>query len=134
MGILSKLTFWKKKDDLGDIGKDLGLDKDMGLDMGEGPSPDLGMGLEQSQPQQPYQKYPSFQQPQQGFQPMQSLQQASQQPSYSSNDNFIASKNLEVISSKLDALRASLDSISQRLANLEAIARGEQENIRRRYY
>ena len=132
MSVFSKLAFWKKKDDLEGLGKDLGIDKDLGLDMGAGPSPDLGMGLETSQ-QQPYQKYPSFQQ-QQGFQPSSLQSQPVFQPSYSSNDNFIASKNLEVISSKLDALRASIESINQRLANIEAIARGEQEDTRKRRY
>ena len=140
MAFFSKLAFWKKKDDFGDLGKDLGLDKDIGMGMGEGPSPDLGMGLEQSQPQQPYQRYPSFQQPQQGFQSAPSFQaqpafqQPPAQPSYSSNDSYIAAKNLEVISSKLDALRASIESINQRLANIEAIARGEQQEQRRKYY
>ena len=128
MGFFSKIAFWKKKDDLGDLGKDFGLDKDLGLDIGQGPSPDLGMGIEPAPMQQPYQKYPSFQQ-QPSFQP----QTVFQQPSYTS-DNYIASKNLEVISSKLDALRASLESINQRLANIEAIARGEQEDIRKRRY
>ncbi len=128
MAFLSKLAFWKKKDDIEDLGKDLGLGKELGLDIGTVPSPDLGMGLEQQQ--QPWQKYPSFQQPQQGFQPVPSLQQ----PSFGSNDNFIASKNLEVISSKLDALRALLESVNQRLANIEAIARGEQQEQRRKYY
>jgi len=127
MAFFSKLAFWKKRDDIEDLGKDLGLDKELGLDMGTGPSPELGMGLEQQQ--QPWQKYPSFQQPQQSFQPAPSLQQ----PSYQ-NDNYIASKNLEVISSKLDALRASLESVNQRLANIEAIARGEQEDTRRKRY
>lgn len=130
MGFFDKLAFWKKKDELEDIGKDLGIDKELGLDIGAGPSPDLGMGLEPAAPQQPYQKYPSFQQPQQSFQSA----PAFQQPSYSTNDNYIASKNLEVISSKLDALRATLESINQRLANIEAIARGEQEDTRRRRY
>ena len=131
MGFFSKLAFWKKKDDLDNLGKDLGLDKELGLDLGAGPSPDLGMGIEPAQ-QQPYQKYPSFQQS--GFQPQPSFQyQAFQQPSYQS-DSYIASKNLEVISSKLDALRASLESINQRLANIEAIARGEQEDTRRKRY
>ena len=125
MAFLSKLAFWKKRDDIEDLGKDLGLDKELGLDMGTGPSPDLGMGLEQQQ--QPWQKYPSYQQPQQNF------QAPAQQPSMS-NDSYIASKNLEVISSKLDALRASIESINQRLANIEAIARGEQEDTRRRKY
>jgi len=134
MSFFSKLAFWKKKDELEDLGKDLGIDKDLGLDIG-GPSPDLGMGVDTNQVQQPYQRYPSFQ-PQQGFQPAPSFQPqpAYQQPSYSSNDNFIASKNLEVISSKLDALRASIESINQRLANIEAIARGEQEDTRRKRY
>ena len=127
MGLFSKLAFWKKKDELGDLGKDLGFDKELGLDIGAGPSPDLGMGIEPAQMQQPYQRYPSFQQ-QQAFQP------AFQQTSSNTNDNYIASKNLEVISSKLDALRVSLESINQRLANIEAIARGEQEDTRRRRY
>mgnify|MGYP001611733731 FL=1 len=130
MGFLGKLAFWKKKDDIDILGKDLGLDKDIGLDLG-GPSPDLGMGIQpemQQQMQQPYQKYPSFQQS--SFQST----PAFQQPSYSTNDSYIASKNLEVISSKLDALRASLESINQRLSNIEAIARGEQEDTRRRKY
>ena len=131
MGFFSKLAFWKKKDDFGDLGKDLGMD------LNQGPSPDLGMGLEPNQQfpqQQPYQKYPSFQ-PSQNFQAPAFQQSPYPQPSQSS-DNYIASKNLEVISSKLDALRASLESISQRLANIEAIARGEQEDTRsrRRYY
>ncbi len=135
MSILGKLAFWKKKDDFDDLGKDLGIDKDLGLEMGSGPSPDLGMGLETNSPQA-YQKYPSFQQAQ-GFQNPQFQSQPvfqQQQPSYNSNDNFIAAKNLEVISSKLDALRATMESINQRLANIEAIARGEQEDTRRKRY
>ena len=137
MAFFNKLAFWKKKDDLDDLGKDLGIDKDLGLDFtSSGPSADLGMGIDtgpQAQ-QQPYQKYPSFQQqPNFQAQPVFQPQPAFQQPSYSSD---MASKNLEVISSKLDALRVSLESINQRLANIEAIARGEQEDTRsrRRYY
>ena len=130
MAFLSKLAFWKKKGDIDDIGKDLGLDKELGLDMGTGPSPDLGMGIEPQQQQQSFQKYPSYQQP--GFQaPSAPSFPGFQQPS---NDSYIASKNLEVISSKLDALRVSIESINQRLANIEAIARGEQEDTRRRRY
>ncbi len=129
MAFFSKLAFWKKKDDLDELSKDIGLGKDLGLDLG--PSPDLGMGIEPVQ--QPYQKYPSFQQS--GFQqqPSYQPQPSFQQPSYQ-NDSYIASKNLEVISSKLDALRATMESINQRLANIEAIARGEQEDTRKRRY
>lgn len=37
------------------------------------------------------------------------------------------SKDIELISAKLDALKASLDTLNQRLANIERIARGEHE-------
>ncbi len=132
MGFFSKMAFWKKKDELDDLGKDLGLDKDLGMDMGQGPSPDMGMDMGSNPTQPSFQKYPSFQQ-QQGIQPSFQPQPSFPQPSYQS-DNYIASKNLEVISSKLDALRASLESVNQRLANIEAIARGEQEDTRRKRY
>ena len=122
MGLLGKLAFWKRKDDFGDIGKDLGIDKDIGLD---GPSPDLGLSMPQQQDPQAYQRYPSFQ-PNQNFQP------AYQAPL--SDSNVIITKNLEVLSSKLDALKATLDSMNQRIANIEAIARGEEQQQRRKYY
>ncbi len=135
MGFFDKLAFWKKKDDLDDLGKDLGLDKELGMDFTSGPSPDLGMGTEPMPAQQQFQKYPSFQQPQQNFQAQPSFQpQTFQQQSYGAGDSYMNSKNLEVISSKLDALKANLESISQRLANIEAIARGEQEDTRRKRY
>jgi len=141
MGFFSKLNPFKKKDDFDDLGKDLDMGKDFGkdfgMDMNQGPSPDLGAGLDMPQTQQPFQKYPSFQ-GQQNFSPQ--MQQPSYQPPFqpsypnAASDPYIASKNLEVISSKLDALKASLDALNQRVANIESIARGEQEDKRRRYY
>ena len=62
-----------------------------------------------------------------------STAQFGQAPRYDSPQQDMTSKNIEVISSKIDALRANLESINQRLANLEAIARGEQDK-RKRYY
>ncbi|MEK6946099.1 MAG: hypothetical protein AABX32_00675 [Nanoarchaeota archaeon] len=135
MGFFSKLNPFKKKDDFDDLGKDLDLGKDFGMD--QGPSPDLGAGLEPlGQPQQQFQKYPSFQGQQNFSSPMQPAYQPPYQPAYPSaaSDPYIASKNLEVISSKLDALKASLDALNQRVANIESIAKGEQEDKRRRYY
>ena len=41
--------------------------------------------------------------------------------------SYIISKELEIISSKLDALRVGIDSVSHRLASLERMARGENE-------
>ena len=135
MGLFSKLAFWKKKDEFESIGlgeKGKGLGSDLA-------APDLGLsgGLEggfgaPTQPMQPTPApppQPSYPQPQQpSFQPQ--FQPPAQQP----QQGFTAEKDFEVISSKLDALRAALDAINQRLANLEAIARGEEEQSKRRYY
>ena len=135
MGILGKVMFWKKKDDFSDLGLDekrpfgndnLAFGNDFGMGTGLGqpgmgqssqgfsqqPSP--GMGF--SQPAYPQPSYPGY------------------QPSRYEPQQDMASKNLEIISSKLDALRASIESLNQRLANLEVIARGEEERPRRRYY
>ena len=132
MGFMDKLAFWKKKDEFGDLGlgeKGPGLGPDSAVsDLGLGPSPggieggpaDLNLGLP-AQPQQPYPQQPPLQ-PQFQQQPVQQQQ------------NFTAEKDFEIISSKLDALRAALDSINQRLANLEAIAKGEEEQDNKRHY
>jgi hypothetical protein len=106
MSIFDKLKFWGSKDNLG-LGDDLGLPKS-GY-----PADELG-----AQPFQPPQGLPQrneFQHPR-----MESLQ-----PSYSSN------KDMEVISAKLDALKATLDSINQRVAGLERVAYGEDTHQKR---
>ena len=142
MGILDKVMFWKKKDDFGNM--DLGGKENLafGDDFGQGNFPgqnaapgtglggDVGgrgfgsYGQQYPQPQgfqqQSYPQQPSFSQP--------------AYPSYNNPQQEVESKNLEIISSKLDALRASIESLSQRLANLEAIARGDEEQSRRRRY
>ncbi len=41
------------------------------------------------------------------------------------NSSYVLGKNLEIISYKLDALRAAIDSLNQRIANLERIASEE---------
>ncbi len=134
MGFMDRIAFWKKKDEFGDIGlgdKGPGLGPDPAAsDLGLGPSPggpespDLNLGM----PQQPPMQQPSLQPPQPSLQP-----QFQQQPA-PPQQGFTAEKDLEVISSKLDALRAALDSINQRLTNLEAIAKGEEEQSRERHY
>ena len=126
MGILDKMMFWKRKDEFESIGlgekgpmpsMDLGLSPEFGsADFGQAPYPSTPSA------QPPFQQQPPFRAQ---FQPP----FAQQMP-----QDYTTNKNLEVISSKLDALRASLDSINQRLANIEAIARGEEEESRRRRY
>ncbi|MBN1156585.1 hypothetical protein JXA85_03155 [Candidatus Woesearchaeota archaeon] len=46
------------------------------------------------------------------------------------NSSYVLGKNLEIISYKLDALRAAIDSLSQRVANLERIATQEEPRSR----
>lgn len=140
MGIFDKVMFWKKKDEFADLGlgsnKDLAFGDDFGMGQGMdqqppgmgqqplGQQPDMGLSSP-SMPQSPQMPPgPAMQPP--------SAAQFQQAPRFDNPQADMTSKNIEVISSKLDALRANLESINQRLANLEAIAKGEQD--KRRYY
>jgi hypothetical protein len=133
MAFFDKLMFWKKKDEFGGIG--LG-DKNaaLGSDLSSGlPSSDTGLstgtadsGYGLPTPASPIQPaQPSYQQPQPVFQPQ---FQPSSQPQGLMQDK------IDLISSKLDVLKASLESINQRLTNLENIARGEESASRKKYY
>jgi hypothetical protein len=131
MGILGKLMFWKKRDEFSDIG------------LGEKENLAFGDEFGSNQQMQGYnqgslgQQYPNQSYPTQGMgsdisagQPSR-FQQHFQPPRPQQDMN---SKDLEIISSKIDAMRAVLENINQRLANLEAIAKGEEETRKRRYY
>lgn len=140
MGIFDKVAFWKKKDDFGDLDKDLGLDKDFGGDSfgtsrgSHGGGHGTNIGDDSFGASSSYGHAPSsgFEQPQVAN-PFGQQNVAQQQPSM--DHDVIVEKNLEVLSSKIDALRATLDSVNQRLANIERIAAaGEQDTQRRRGY
>lgn len=49
------------------------------------------------------------------------------------DESFILRKDIEIISSKLDAIKAALESLDQRIAHLERIAAGESAETRRRW-
>lgn len=139
MGIFDKLKFWKKNDEFGDIGKGLGLQGDNFAGLG---STDLGLGRDtlglqtegmdnawtqpQTAPQQHrgYQQYPQqsaqqFQQPPQQFHPSQYDKPVIVQDEGFGTKAYSMEKNMEVISAKLDALKAGIDAMNQRLATLE---------------
>ena len=140
MGIFDKLNPFKKKDnfDLGkDFGADLGLgpmDNNFGMDMGMPKQQGMGrnnglnqnmnlgmpddMGFGSSGNSMPPGQPAPMQQPFGGI-PQQ------QQMADNSRDKF------EVISAKLDSIRYTLESINQRIANLERIAYGDQDNRKR---
>ena len=131
MSILDKIMFWKKKYEFSNIGlgdkENLAFGDEFGAQPGVpganlpglGSDPGQGLGPQPAAPQGP--SIPTFQ------------PSPPQQPGYNPQQDLEA-KSLEVISSKLDALRASVDSLNQRLANLEAIARGEEDQSRRKRY
>ncbi|MBT3836638.1 hypothetical protein HOD05_00260 [Candidatus Woesearchaeota archaeon] len=135
MGALNKLMFWKKDDD---FDFDSALNKEM-TPSDIPPMDNLGLdsqptGLEEKSPfdhpaqptatrpfqQQAASPYAAPQQPQQAFpSPGQPLQRPGfQQPPPQNND---------LISSKLDTIKAQLSSIEQRLVNLERAAGVQQQ-------
>jgi len=156
MSFFEKMRFWKKKeDDFSNVG--LNLNKDFSApDFGLGKSDDITSGYDPSlnsapsgfqQPgsQQQFQSPPqysppnqfgqqNFSAPQSTFAPQPAFSQASQ-PYYQqqSSPQYTVSKEIEIISIKLDAIRSSLESINQRIAGLERVAYGESEQPKRKW-
>jgi hypothetical protein len=127
MGLLDRIR-GRKKDDLNldNIGGDLGGMGGMpGFNEPLG-SPDQGFGM-QSPMEQPGQ-HPGMTPEAMGFERMPST------PSYPSaqhNLNDInLGKDLEIISAKLDSIKAELDSMSQRIKRLERLAEGEGQSFK----
>lgn len=58
--------------------------------------------------------------------------QPQQQMQQSHGSDQLVAKELEIISSKLDSIRATLESLNQRISGLERVAYGDQ-NYGRRY-
>ena len=154
MSFFDKLRFWKKDDvqgpDLGLQGMEPGLGQgpNLGMDLGESGFGDVDKPMygypAQQAPLQGYPSPPRQQSQQQGY-----AQQGFQQQEYEppvvrtfdhtkapfqypaqqqdvSPQQYVADKNYEVISSKLDAVRAALESINQRLANLERMTQDQR--------
>ncbi len=157
MGVLDKIAFWKKKDNF-DLGKDFGADLGLGPDPGLGPNPGLGQdpGLGPGMPTAQDPAMPRGMQPgmdpnmnlgmpeDTGFGnlgqqpptqppgkpvPMQQPFGAPIQPPQPTERDF-KNEKFEVVSAKLDSIRYTLDSINQRLANLERVAYGEHDKKR----
>jgi hypothetical protein len=101
--------------------KDLMADIEPGMpqiEPGYGGGPGLGQGPGgMQQPRQQQRKAPSA--PQQPF-------GAPIQPVQPSQMEYTMSKDIEIVSSKLDALKATLDGVNQRLANLERLMQNKR--------
>jgi hypothetical protein len=146
MGFFDKIMFWKKKElDFPEVGanenfgsgsgfKEFGISEGLGSrgdsTAGLGGTSDLNIGNEPSTfPQQP--NFPQNIVPPQGTPPPSQPSFQQQGFGQQNDQSYTISKELEILSSKLDALRAGIESINQRLANLERIASGEQEEHKR---
>ena len=114
MGIFDKVAFWKKKED--DFGLSA-LDKSLRVPTGLPPSPDANLGLGQ----QP------FSQSQTGLPPQYEFNQQPQMQSFQQDQSYTLQKEVEIISIKLDAIKAAIETISQRLASLERFAYASNE-------
>ena len=136
MGFFDRLR-GKKKDELGldDFGKDLGPMPDMNAPFG---SPDPGFGMPPPDMQQPMdlsqQGGPgNFSPESMGFErvPPGTPQGGPGYAQPQQNLNEInMGKDLEIISAKLDTIKAELDSMSQRMKRLERLAEGEGSSFK----
>ena len=149
MVFLDKLRFWKKKDEF-EFGTDAGKDK-LGLHPETGLAPsfeqtqypsgfgdfDAGMGTQAQASEQNYGQQQSQQYPQYGqkYGQQYPAQQTAQQPRYAyaseqvvqpAGSGTLHEKNMELISLKLDSLRTSIDSVNQRLVNIEQMLRSRR--------
>jgi len=119
MSFFDKLKFWQH-DDIPPLPEAIGKLPPL-------PGDHPGLALERAdvaEPQgQPFipSPSPSFSAP-----PMQQVPQAPQM-------DMMMNKNMEIISSKLDMLQKYLESISQRLMNIERIAQQEQQQTKKQW-
>lgn len=116
MGIFGKLMFWRK-------GKD-----EVALEQPQGFPDETGL---------PAPSYPQAPGPQMQPMPPPYYEQQYRQPAFQpsalqSQQAYTASKEMELISAKLDSLRAAVENLSQRIASLERMARDEEDYEARR--
>lgn len=119
--------FFKKKDAELDIDASLGLNSPADLGLGNefgNPNPanpsmgnDFGQGFHE-------QMQPSMNLSSQQFQPVQQMQ----------NQGGDLQKDIQILSLKLDAIKAELDSMNQRIKNIESIAEKEQIQQPKKWY
>lgn len=128
MGILDKIMFWKNDglEDTKDF-PDFSSNKDLGAKMG---LPDSDMkfteegGVDLTGNDFEHGSLPSHEN-KDSFSHMREHQSSFQQPQYQQSSR---DRDMEVISAKLDAIRATLESLNQRVAAIEQIARSSNES------
>jgi len=133
MGVFDKIKFWKKEDEF-DFDKLAGESSSSLPDESRPMQDDLGLGESElsKEPEMPGmpKTEPSaspFDQPK----PEPAQQQA---PTGNVQDYSLPNRELELINSKLDTIKAILRSLDQRTANLEKVAGVEQEKEKNRLW
>ncbi len=149
MGFLKKLAFWKKDDlTLNDFhNSNLGINDSLGLDSSRA-SNSLGLGLNsQSTNTQNFgsefqamqgsdNSFGQFDNSYNGFaqNPLKGIDMSKakiiEKPDTTSQTHdldYMHEKNMEIISSKLDAIKSALEAINQRLINIERLANTERQ-------
>ena len=128
MGILSRLV-GKKKDELGL--------SDMGQDYGQQPQPNYGDPLRSPDPNYGMPQSPGIPTGSLSPEAMGFERVPSSTPSYPPQPQTVGEinvgKDLEIISAKLDAIKAELDAMSQRLKKIERIADGETTEYKNKW-
>lgn len=124
MSFLSKLLPWKRKDELG-------LKDNLGIG-GFGPGDNLNTGFGGSQFGSPGPGgLPQQQFPGQQFGGMGGMVQSQPVEAFESNRayerSYAAGKDIEVVSAKLDAIKAALETLNQRLAAIERYIQTDQD-------
>lgn len=154
MGIFDKLTFWKRDSavptparDSFSQRSDLGIERDnVGLNtrsygLGQDPSNQPGMfntGMEEQPADNFLSQNPNFVRESAPAEPFQDSSQPSafsrlNQISGNSSDSNNISKNMEVISIKVDTLKAMLDNLTQKIDKIEKIAEQEDKKPKAGY-
>lgn len=136
MSVFDKLKFWKREDDfdfdkltdkeMGAGKEDLFKGEDLGLEQKSAELEEKPMFPEEQQPAaQPQQQFtePGLQPPPGGLQQMQQQQAMATAPAPAGTKE----RDTELLSSKLDTIKALLNSLDQRIANLEKAAGVEKK-------
>ncbi len=130
MGFFGKLLPWKRKDELG-LNDNMGLGgfgaENQGLNLG---MPGMPLADPMQQQMQGMPSYPGQQYP--AAQPFAFRQQSQpQMEAFQANQayerSYAAGKEIEIVSAKLDAIKAALETLNQRLASIERYIQAEQE-------
>ena len=128
MGIWDKLAFWKKDDDFGLNSLDTDFTKSFQDNTAQGQNPYAGNQYTEQNQFGQYNQYNSQQSFNQGF----SQNPLEVNPVHQQTASQGSDKEMELINAKLDAIRSMLESINQRLANVERIAKAEEDSSRRK--